>query len=253
MADVDVGGTPWMSRPCRLIVPLVRRVEAGYQIEQGGLAGAVRADQRMDLAGVDRSDARVRHRADAAELLATRSRPPARCRRDASRPQKLRQRQAFVDLALAHRGRFFRRRRGRRISRAARCRRGRSARTARSRRTPGRTRATSSAVQIENSSRNRMKNIAPSAGPRMRAHAADHDHRQSSPEKGPTRTRRRPDNSGMPSQRAGEARSRPPRSRTRRACSVRPDSPESVARSWFSRIASSTWPNGERAEAQQRG
>ena len=66
----------------------VRREQAGHEVEQGGLAGAVRPDQRMDLAGADRQ-ARVRHGADAAELLGDavdlerRSRRPSRARRKA--------------------------------------------------------------------------------------------------------------------------------------------------------------------------
>ena len=86
----------------------VRRVQARDQVEQRGLAGAVRADQGMDLAGADR-EAGVGDGTDAAEMF-----------RDAVdlqhrslhrlRAQERRQRQAFVDLALAHRGGFFRQR-----------------------------------------------------------------------------------------------------------------------------------------------
>ena len=46
----------------------VRREQAGYQVEQRGLAGAVRTDQRVDLAGADRK-AGVVDGADAAEML----------------------------------------------------------------------------------------------------------------------------------------------------------------------------------------
>jgi hypothetical protein len=46
----------------------VGRVQAGDDVEEGGLAGAVGADQAVDLAGVDR-DADVRQRLQAAEAL----------------------------------------------------------------------------------------------------------------------------------------------------------------------------------------
>ena len=119
----------------------VGREQSRHQIEQGGLAGAVGADQRMDFAGFDRQ-ARVRHGADAAELLGDipdlDDGPLPRWR-----AQKVWQRQTLVDLALAH-GRLFL---GRRAQAAAdawtRCRRGRWARTARSPRTRCRTRAAS--------------------------------------------------------------------------------------------------------------
>src|SRR5438309_11842000 len=82
-------------------------IEAGYQVEQRGLASAVRADQGMNLAGVD-FQAGVADSADAAEFL----RNAFDFKHDpfeALRSQESRQRLAFVYLALAHRCGFFRR------------------------------------------------------------------------------------------------------------------------------------------------
>ena len=50
-------------------LPGGRRVDAGDQLDQGGLAGAVVADQRDDLTAVQ-GQAEVGDRHDAAELLA---------------------------------------------------------------------------------------------------------------------------------------------------------------------------------------
>ena len=49
------------------MVPLIGREQAGDQIEQRGLAGAVRPDQRVDFAGADLK-ARIGDGADAAEM-----------------------------------------------------------------------------------------------------------------------------------------------------------------------------------------
>ena len=86
----------------------VGREQAGDQIEQRGLAGAVRPDQGVDFAGAD-LQARIGHGANAAEGL----RDAAHLEHGAVEPfrqQEGRQRQAFVDLAPAHGGGFFRRR-----------------------------------------------------------------------------------------------------------------------------------------------
>ena len=86
----------------------VRREHARHEVEQRGLAGAVRADQRVDLAGVD-DETRIGDRADAAEVLRhgvdLQHRALAR-----GGTQERRQRQALVDLARAHRRGFLGRR-----------------------------------------------------------------------------------------------------------------------------------------------
>ena len=87
---------------------LVGRVQARDQIEQRGLAGAVRADQRVDFTGAD-LEAGVVDGADAAKAL----RDAVDFQHGAGerlRHQEGRQRQAVVDLAPAHRGGFLRRR-----------------------------------------------------------------------------------------------------------------------------------------------
>ena len=57
-----------MSSPSKMMLPRGRREKAADQVEEGGLAGAVRADDRAQLAGLDRH----RHVVDgdqAAEML----------------------------------------------------------------------------------------------------------------------------------------------------------------------------------------
>ena len=107
LADV-VRGQRWISAAAELDAAGVGREHAGHQVEQGGLAGAVRADQRVDLARVDR-EAGVGDGADAAEMLRDacdlEHRPLA-----AFGQQERRQRQALVDAALAHRRRLLGRR-----------------------------------------------------------------------------------------------------------------------------------------------
>ena len=49
-SDALVGGEPVTSRPSNMIVPDGRRKEPADQVEEGGLAGAVRSDDRAQLA-----------------------------------------------------------------------------------------------------------------------------------------------------------------------------------------------------------
>ena len=86
----------------------VGRKKTRDQIEQGGLASAVRADQRVDFTGTD-GEARIVDGADAAKALGN----AVHLQHGAGEPlrhQEGRQRQAFVDLAPAHRCGFLRRR-----------------------------------------------------------------------------------------------------------------------------------------------
>src|SRR5262249_29634638 len=85
----------------------IRRKQAGDQVEQRGLARAVRADQRVNFASAD-LQGRIAHGADTAELLGD----ALNLQNDAPnafRSQERRQRQVAVNPALAHGGRFFRR------------------------------------------------------------------------------------------------------------------------------------------------
>src|ERR1044072_7866988 len=63
--EVSVGDTP----PLEGDLPAIGRENAGHQIEERGLAGAVRSDQRMDVAARD-LHAQIVQRIEAAEALA---------------------------------------------------------------------------------------------------------------------------------------------------------------------------------------
>ena len=80
-----------------------RREQPRYEIEQGRLAGAIRTDQSVDLAGTNVRLAFVTARMPpkCLETLRTSSGPLP-----AGRARERRQRQSLVDLALAH-GRLF--------------------------------------------------------------------------------------------------------------------------------------------------
>ena len=61
------GDSPAMLRPSRRIVPALGRVDAGDQVEDGGLAGAVRADQADAARPASSAKSRRRSTAQAAE------------------------------------------------------------------------------------------------------------------------------------------------------------------------------------------
>ena len=64
----SAGGSAVMSWPLKTMRPRRRLQELGQQVEAGGLAGAVRTDQRMDGAALD-AQADAVHRDEAGELL----------------------------------------------------------------------------------------------------------------------------------------------------------------------------------------
>ena len=160
------GGRPWIVAPLRRTVPL-----------SGGNRPETRLNSVVLPAPFGPISAWI---SPACDRRGSRSRPRG-CRRSCFetpldlehrslrrlRAQECRQRQALVDLAPAHRRRFFRRRPPAPAAAWPRCRRGRPARTARSRRRRGRTRAASSASRSRTARGTGCRTATPSAGPRM--------------------------------------------------------------------------------------
>ncbi len=200
----------------------VGRVQARDQVEQRGLAGAVRADQRVDLAGADR-EAGVADGADAAEMLRDAFDLQHRSL-EAFGQEKAGQRQAFIDPALAHGGSFFRRR-----PQAPHQRPPDADQAVRRIHHEGDEDQPEPQQPVRRPDRKQLaeqdEEQRAERRPQHAAHAADHHHRQQFAGKR-HRYRFRRNQVGLERRAARRrARSPRPRSRTRRACSARPDSP----------------------------
>ena len=89
---ISSGVCPAIGWPISDTAPCIRRVHAGQQIERGGLAGAVGADQRVQRAVGD-GDIDALHRPDAAEALDDVAGREHRALDVRLRPQEFRQRQ----------------------------------------------------------------------------------------------------------------------------------------------------------------
>ena len=143
---------------------LVRRIHARQQIERRGLAGAVGPDQRMQRAVGD-GDVDALHGLDAAEALDDVAGGKHRAVDVGFRPQEFRQRQHF-DAARRHRGVFDRllaERRDQPLADADQAGRREHDEADEHQAEPEQPVL---GVDADRNSRNRMKNSAPSAGPR---------------------------------------------------------------------------------------